>query len=402
MTDFRPFTPDDAIAVASAALSHAADKAVRIDSVLSLGQDSRRNFILRARAVRGETEPRSIIIKATRAANYDAGAVNAYEVSGFVKEWAATSYLARHGSGLRFTPNLLAHDLEQGVLVYDDLGDGLPSLVAPLLNGTAHEAEHALTAYAEALAALHRATIGCRDDHSAILRGGFPFAAIPPPAHRWIENVARVPHTLLGGEFPEDEADLILEHLRQPGCWQALVHGDPCPDNVLLAADGRAVLIDFEFARPSHALFDAAYWRMGFPTCWCAGTVPAEVRRRIDQAYRAAIADAVPEARDDDEFGRESAIIDAAWLLGNLAWLLEGALAEDGTWGRATNRSRIITYLERAIRSAEEANVLPRLRKLALVWHKDLRRRWPDTALLSDFPAFAELRSDRKEAREGI
>jgi hypothetical protein len=149
-------------------------------------------------------------------------------------------------------------------------------------------------------------------------------------------------------------------------------------------------------------LFDAAYWHMGFPTCWCAGTVPAEVRRRIDRAYRAAIADAVPDARDDDEFRRESAIIDAAWLLGNLAWLLEGALAEDGTWGRATNRSRIITHLERAIRSAEEANVLPRLRKLAVAWHKDLRCRWSDTALLSDFPAFAGLQSDRKEARVGI
>lgn len=208
--------------------------------------------------------------------------------------------------------------------------------------------------------------------------------------------MARVPHALLGGEFPDDEAALILGHLKQPGRWQALVHGDPCPDNILLAANGQAVLIDFEFARPSHALFDAAYWRMSFPTCWCAGTVPAEVRGRIDQAYRTVIADAVPEVTDDGEFRRESAIIDAAWLLGNLAWRLEGALAEDGTWGRATIRSRIITYLESAIRSAEEANVLPRLCKLADAWRNDLRRRWSDTTPLSDFPAFAGLTSSRK------
>jgi aminoglycoside phosphotransferase (APT) family kinase protein len=388
MTDFRPFTLDDAVAVASAALSHASGEAVRIESVRSLGKDARRNLVLRAQAVQGGANPRSIIIKATRAADCDAGAVNAYQASGFAKEWAATRYLGRHASGHKFTPNLLAYDLEQGVLVYDDLGDGLQSLVAPLLHGTAQEAEQALTAYAEALAALHRVTIGCRDDHSAVLREGFPAAAIPPPAHHWIEDVARVPHELLGGEFPNDEADFILEHLRHPGCWQALVHGDPCPDNVLLAADGRAILIDFEFARPSHALFDAAYWRMGFPTCWCAGTIPDNVRGRIDRIYRAAIADAVPAARDDDEFRIESAIIDAAWLLGNLAWLLKGALAEDGIWGRATNRSRIITYLERAIRSADEANVLPRLHMLAIAWHKDLRSRWPDTVPLSDFPAF--------------
>ena len=389
MTDFRLFTLEDAVAVASATLSHTTGEPVRIDSALSLGEDSRRNLVLRARAVQGGTKPRSIIIKATRAADYDARAVDAYEESGFVKEWAATSYLARQASRHPFTPNLLAHDLKQGVLVYEDLGEGLSSLVAPLLHGAAHQAEQALIAYAEALAALHRATIGCRDDHSAILREGFPTAAIPPPAHRWIENVARAPHALLGGDFPDDDVDLIAEHLRQPGCWQALVHGDPCPDNVVLTADGRAVLIDFEFARPGHALFDAAYWRMGFPTCWCAGTVPPEVRRRIDLAYRASIADAIPEARDDSAFRRESAIIDAAWLLGNLAWLLEGALTEDGTWGRATNRSRIITYLERTICSAKEADVLPRLRKLAVAWRKDLRRRWSDTAPLSDFPAFA-------------
>jgi len=105
MTDFRPFTLDDAVAVASAALSHAADEGVRIDSVLSLGKDARRNLVLRAQAVQGGTKSRSIIIKATRAADYDADAVNAYEASGFVKEWAATRYLARHASGYSFTPN---------------------------------------------------------------------------------------------------------------------------------------------------------------------------------------------------------------------------------------------------------------------------------------------------------
>ena len=393
MTDFRPFTPDDAVASAATALSRAANETVRIESVLSLGKDTRRNLVLRAEAVQGGTKRRPIIIKATRAVDYDASAVNAYEVSGFVKEWAATRYLTRHATGHRLGPDLLAHDLEQGVLVYEDLGADLSSLVTPLLHGTAHQAEQALTAYAEALAALHCATIGCRDDHSAVLREGFPTAAIPPPAHRWIEKTARVPHARLGGAFPEAEAEFIHEHLKQPGCWQALVHGDPCPDNVLLAADGRAVLIDFEFARPSHALFDAAYWRMGFPTCWCAGTVPAGVRRRLDQAYRAAIAGAIPAARHDDEFRRESAIVDAEWLLGNLAWLLDGALAKDGTWGRATTRSRIITYLERFIRSAEEADILPRFRSLAVTWHDDLRGRWPDTAPLADFPAFAEAQA---------
>jgi hypothetical protein len=389
MTNFRAFTPEDSVTVASAALSQVSNEPVVITAVRNLGHDTRRNLILRAHALQSGIEPRPIIIKATRAAAYDADATSVYEISGFAKEWAAANYLARHRSGHWFAPKLLAHDLKRGVLVYDDLGDGLTSLVEPLLNGTRPDAENALTAYAKALGALHSATIGCREEFSAIVREGFPAAFIPPPAHLWIDNVARVPHALLGGEFPESEANCILERLREPGRWQALVHGDPCPDNVLLPEDGRAVLIDFEFSRPSHALLDAAYWRMGFPTCWCAGTIPHEISRRIDRAYREAIADAIPDALDDEKFRRESAVIDVAWLLGNLAWLLKGALSNDDVWGRATNRSRIILYLGRVIRSVEEADILPGMRTLALTWLRDLRGRWPETIALSHFPAFA-------------
>jgi hypothetical protein len=134
---FRPFTSENAIAVASAALSHAWARPVRIDGARSLGEDTRRNFVLRAIAVQDGTAPRPIIIKATREAAYDADAVDVYTSSGFAKEWAAASYLGRKANGRTFTPALLAHDLKEGVLVYEDLGEGLPSLVEPLLHGTA-------------------------------------------------------------------------------------------------------------------------------------------------------------------------------------------------------------------------------------------------------------------------
>ena len=365
-----------------------------LDMVESLGDEARRNLILRVRASADGVVPRTVIIKATRSASYDPHASDAYARSGFVKEWAAASYLVCHVRQQPFTPALLAHDLEQGVLVYEDVGASASSLVAPLLHGTAAEAEQALTAYATALAALHRATIGCRSGHAAILQEGFPSSAIPPPARHWLEDVARSLHDLLGDGLPMDDADAVAERLRQPGEWLALVHGDPCPDNILLAADGRAILVDLEFARPGHALLDAAYWRTGFPTCWCAGTVPGKVMHRLDRTYRTALGDAVPGAGDDAAFRRESAFIDAAWLLGNLSWLLKGALAENATWGRAANRSRILTYLQTAIRSSDQAGILPRLRAWAETLHGDFRSRWPDAVPLSDFPAFAQVAHD--------
>jgi hypothetical protein len=68
--------------------------------------------------------------------------------------------------------------------------------------------------------------------------------------------------------------------------------------------------------------------------------------------------------------------------------LLQDALTEDAKWGRATRRFRIITYLQPSIRSAEAAGILPGIRGLFETWLRDLRRRWPDTEVLTDFPAF--------------
>jgi hypothetical protein len=54
-----------------------------------------------------------IIIKATRAADYDAAAADAYERFGLVKEWAAATFLARQperrGGHTAFLAGLARH-----------------------------------------------------------------------------------------------------------------------------------------------------------------------------------------------------------------------------------------------------------------------------------------------------
>jgi hypothetical protein len=245
-----------------------------------------------------------------------------------------------------------------------------------------------LTAYAIALAQLHAATTGCLEAHRHIVRAALPSAGMRPPGQGWIDREPRKVAALLGGDLPDDELMLMETRLQSPGPWLALVHGDACPDNILLAEDGEAKLIDFEFSSPGHALIDAAYWRMGFPTCWCAGRIPAAVSQRIDAAYRAALAHAVPEAADRSAFQKESAIIGAVWMFGVLAWLLEGALKEDTNWGIATKRSRILHYLDAAIEMSTAAGVLHGTCRTAGVWLDDLRDRWPLSAPLALYPAF--------------
>lgn len=388
MTRYRSFTANDAAQAAAAALSRRAGEAVSIDQVSDLGGEERRNLILRATATTPGGIPRSVIIKATRAADYDPAAEDAYRTSGLAKEWAAATLLTRNVPSSGHDGALLAADVTLGVLVFHDHGADFDSLVRPLLHGRAQDAERALTAYAVALARLHAETIGCREAHGRIMHTGFPRATVPPPADGWIDSVPPKVVALLGGKLPRGELALIAKHLQSPGPWLALVHGDPCPDNVLLTADGTARLIDFEFARPGHALLDAAYWWMGFPTCWCAGRTPDVLCERLDVVYRSALAESVPAAADNAAFQRELAIIGVSWLLGNLAWLLDAAFKDDTDWGIATRRSRILHYLATAIRMSEAADVLRGTRRAARVWLDELQNQWPASSPLALYPAF--------------
>jgi hypothetical protein len=153
--------------------------------------------------------------------------------------------------------------------------------------------------------------------------------------------------------------------------------------------DGAIRLIDYEFARPSHALLDGIYWRIGFPTCWCAGRVPADVAQRIDNIYRAELAATLPLVRDEAAYRAELALAAAIWLFTCLSWRLDAALADDAKWGIWSIRGRLIWYLEAVIEMTASAGVLPGINATAQGWLAELRRRWPEAEPLGLYPAFA-------------
>ncbi|HLB97853.1 MAG TPA: phosphotransferase [Acetobacteraceae bacterium] len=386
---FRDFTTDDAVRVAAASLSHIAGEPIAIDEVNSLGEEQRRNHIIRAIARGASGDPQHIIIKATRAADYDATSEDVVANGGIACEWAAASLLDRRGAS---TARFLAGDAAAGVIVFADLGADAPWLAAPLQDGSASDAEAALLTYATGLGRLHAATVGCHDTYAAAVHAGYPHARLPQAiSERWLARVIGIGPSLLGGTLPESELAVLSHRMRDPGPWLALVHGDPCPDNVLLTPQG-ATLLDFEFAAPGHALIDAAYWRMGFPTCWCAGRVPDSVAERVEQAYRDAVADAIPQARTDVEFHREYAVAVVVRLFASLEWHLDSALKSDSTWGIATKRNRILWHLQSAIEATQRSASLPGLRSILQTWLTNLENRWPDVQPLPVFPAFATSR----------
>jgi hypothetical protein len=398
MDELRDLDQKDVVVAAETALATSMGETIRIRDIETLSDEHRRNLILRGNAVRDGAQDRPIIIKVTRSGSYDPAAENAFEESGLVKEWAATAFLSALG-GRGHGGLLLAADTTHGLLVFEDLGAGLGSLVEPLLRGRPDQAEHALLAYASALGRLHADTAGNIAEHDRVLRAGFPAVR-----RRELRHQARLEqHAIklcerLGGLPPHDELAQIARRLDQPGIWLGLVHGDPCPDNALLRGD-RVHLIDYEFAEPGHVLLDAAYWRVGFPTCWCAGRIPDSVAARAEAVYRAELGVILGSAPSDTTFQSEMAFMAAAWLLRSFAWLLDAGLKEDGRLGIASIRSRLLWYPEATIAMTEAADILPNFRSLAGAWLVDLRNRWPSTHPLGLYPAFVGARIEGQTGR---
>jgi hypothetical protein len=382
MSQLRAVDVTEVLAQAGEALSKASRDLIKLDDAEILSNDSKRNFIVRAVARYADGRVRSVIEKATRSPTYDPAAANVLQASGLAKEWVACAFLASHVPGHGHGAALLAGDVTNRIMVFEDFGARLDSLVDPLLKGTAREA------YATALGRLHADTIGCLEAYHQTFDSIFgPGRPRRPPGWRLAKEAELVAQRI-GGTPPASELDLLSSRLMDPGPWLALTHGDPCPDNSLLV-DERVRLIDYEFARPSHALLDGIYWRMGFPTCWCAGRTPADVAVRIDAAYRMELGTSIPLALDDRAYRIELTYMSVVWLFTCLSWRLDDALERDERWGIWSIRARLLWYLEAVIEMTDAANLLSGTNRVAQGWLLELRRRWPDATPLGLYPSFA-------------
>jgi hypothetical protein len=183
------------------------------------------------------------------------------------------------------------------------------------------------------------------------------------------------------------ELETVSGAVERPGLFFTYIHGDPFPDNVFVSGE-QVRLIDFEFGRFGHALIDATYGRMMFPTCWCANRLPQGLISRMESAYRAELVKGCPEAEDDSVFETALVGVCAFWLLNSLGWQLQGALREDRTWGIATVRSRLLARLETFLAIAGERGQLPAVRGMAERLLEVLRERWPEAPPLPLYPAF--------------
>ena len=304
----------------------------------------------------------------------------------FGVELAVLEYL--NAMPVPVAPRLLGADPDAGILLIEDLGPGT-SLADSLLAGDRAGAEVGLVAYARALGALHAWSIGRPGDLARLWARYAPEAA-PGPA--WLSALESGRDAFLGatarlalpaGGIAEEISE-VAAMLSGPG-YLGLVHGDACPDNVHLA-DGVCRIFDFETSGWGAVALDAAYLVAPFPSCWCFARLPAEVAAPAVAAYRGCLQQAGIELGPDWDAVMAAAL--ASFIIAR-GHVIARALDEDHTWGTATMRPRLLTWLRMFSETADRAGVLPRLHDLAAELHNQLSRRWPGL-VIHEYPALVQ------------
>jgi Ser/Thr protein kinase RdoA (MazF antagonist) len=378
------------IAVASARLSERAERPVELQLDELLSEPESRNRVVRCRLAQPFEGQRSVIIKQALGA-YAPDDASREDTRRLFSDWAGAAFLSTL-PGEAHAPRFLAGDRALGCIVLEDLGKPHVSLVQPLLEGSASEAERVLGLYMRRLARMHGSSMALLPHHEALiaaLRGALDSSQ---PALAWaigsVDTISRIltPHGLMTSEL-EQALLAAAEAADAAGPFRAFIHGDPCPDNVFLSA-GDLRLIDFEHARVGSALLDACYVVAAFPTCSCANRVPEALVSPLLEVYRSELAPFCPAALDDQAF--ERALLDAlgSSLLFRLAWLLPRCFEQDERWGIAGVRSRITTGLERYVALSRRLGGESSSSAAAERLHEALTARWPEATLLPVYPAF--------------
>jgi hypothetical protein len=380
-------TDPQIVSTAEQVLSTAVGSPIQFTRVERISEGGRKNLLLRCYTPFASGLPTSLIIKKVEASSYHSEDTNSWDTRRFFNDWMGSQFLSTLPSPFKHSPQFYGGDCTIGLIILEDVQHDA-RLVESLLGSDRNQAEQALLQYATCLGRLHTATIGKAAEFEAL------FQTIAPQVKPVKETVTICQHQSILEKLeiqPENhwlhDLNAIEEAINHPGDFLAYIHADACPDNVLDTDEGLR-LIDFETGRFGHALMDAAYGRMMFPSCWCANRLPHPIVQQMEDTYRTILSQRCLAAQDDRIF--ESALVKICgfWLLHTLARHLESALKKDSNWGISTIRQRILARLEVFITTAQALHQLPALCGTVNRLLDLLQQRWRGTPSLPDYPAF--------------
>lgn len=340
---------------------------VSVSPVDALGGSSR-SAVRRARITRPGEPPTTVIVK-----TFD-------HPESWARESAALAVLPVGTPA----PRLIAAGPVPPVVVMSDLGTG--TNVADALLGTDPvAAESAVYAWADAIAAVHRATSGLRDAFRTELdaRGEPGSAPLTSVAAKLDQNLAILREACgpLGVAVPDSLADAFRAEAARldDDANSALTPSDACPDNNVLTEDGLA-LIDFEHAEWRHVAWDVAYLRVPWPSCWCSWRLPDDVADRAVARYRVAMAAHLAYV-STPEFDRDLAAATVLWAALYSSWFLPQTLAADPPAAGKLDSPRRRALLLHRLDLARQISAAPEIAAFAGELRAALVGRWGEVPL---------------------
>ena len=370
----------------------------------------------------------SLIIKGIRRRENHTGFETSYPATQwmFFNDWASLQFLQREALSAEISPRLFAAAHQPALLVIEDLKP-FAHLGTFLQDRDAHQATEALIQWGIALGKLHASTIGKLETFNTlreVLAPRMPSWGWVPPWQRepgiYRQLLESVPPAIRGQGFEsfqwmpfalrqtcealslplpshvEVELGEVMRALRSPDPFLAYSHGDPCSENCLFTKQGFK-FVDFENGMFRHALFDAVYPRMGFPTCWNGQQIPLAVVEQIEQHYRTTVIMGCPEAADDRLFAQALVYACTYWVLLPCQFhALRRLTTHDPSFCPIDQQTRIqqcmLFRFERLAQTTAETGYLQHLGNLFHMMGAALRKRWPvQTHQLPLYPAFEEL-----------
>jgi len=221
-------------------------------------QSSERTVVDRVCLVRPEDDaPEQVILK------------QFVQTAGFATEAGALSVLPAGAP----VPQLLAEDPIGRVIVMTDVGSG-PSLADALLGDSTEVAEAALSAWAETMAQIYRATsMLARPFRSTVVERGGNEEQVEPMARWLVTTPSILDNSGLAVPSELQEQLTAMTAILADPAWGVVSQGGACPDNNIITPAGLH-LVDFEEAAFRHLAWDLAYLRVPWPSCWCAWDLP--------------------------------------------------------------------------------------------------------------------------------
>jgi hypothetical protein len=354
---------------------------------------SNRSHVMRCHIIQGPADaPSSVIVKRVLDSGnekYDPNASTGPAVSLF-DEWAGLQLLGECFGSDSPVPDFFGGDRQTGIIVMEDLGQG-KGLDTLLRGDNPTTAAEAFIELFKVIGRMHAVTIGKEDRYRQLRR------ALGTPQPGYLSLMGQHAHSfqstleLLKLEVPpmlNAEIMRIVQQVVDPGPFHAFIHCDPCPDNCLVTEQGMR-LLDFEMSQFGLALWDGAYARGHFPTCWCVNRIPTALVEEVESAYRVELVKGCPQAAEDALFGHAVVAGCACAVFLTLSWEMPALMSEDNQWGIATNRQRVLARLDALAQATERWACFPTLGAAALYMNEALRALWlPSMEEMPLYPAF--------------